>query len=179
MTEIWKDVPGFEGLYEVSSHGRLRSLGRPVLTGNGQLRRYRERTLVTPLTAAGYPHAHLRRGTSGGQTVLVHHLVAAAFIGPRPDGADVRHLNCIPADNRVENLAYGSRIENLQDSVALGRMCHGESRPAAKLSDDAVRLMRALHAAGLATHRSLAENFGVSPSVAGRAVAGHTWKHVS
>lgn len=50
----------------------------------------------------------------------VHQLVAEVFIGPCPDGQEVRHLNGDPADNRVENLAYGTRSENLRDSVRLG-----------------------------------------------------------
>lgn len=62
---------------------------------------------------------HLRVDLPG-RRVFVHQLVAEAFIGPRPDGQEVRHLNGDPADNRVQNLAYGTRSQNVADAIRHG-----------------------------------------------------------
>lgn len=51
---------------------------------------------------------------------LIHHLVAQAFIGPKPEGMEVRHANDIRDDNRAENLSYGTRSENMYDSIRNG-----------------------------------------------------------
>jgi hypothetical protein len=95
-TEEWRPVPGYEGHYEISSHGRVMSLKR------GQQRLIR----FTP-DKDGYPKFRLykdgqeRRGT-------VHILVALVFHGPRPDGLQVRHLDGDRTNARADNLAHGS-----------------------------------------------------------------------
>lgn len=63
---------------------------------------------------------HLRVELPGRDRRYVHVLVAESFIGPKPEGLEVRHLNGNPEDNRVENLAYGTRSENVLDSVKHG-----------------------------------------------------------
>jgi hypothetical protein len=74
----------------------------------------------TPLKPyVGDRAGHLRVDL-GGRRAYVHQLVAEAFIGPRPAGQEVRHLNGDPSDNRVENLAYGTRSQNVLDSVQHG-----------------------------------------------------------
>lgn len=108
-TARWAPIPGYGGRYEVSEIGGLRrSDGRHMKSwadgrpGNRYLRVY--------LSLNGVRKGH-----------RVHTLVAAAFLGPRPVGMSlVRHLNGDPFDNRVENLAYGTYSDNLEDSVAHG-----------------------------------------------------------
>lgn len=100
-TEEWRPISGFPG-YEVSSLGR-------VVSHRG--REPREIGAVV----SGYLRVRLSR-----RDVAVHALVAAAFIGPRPEGQEVRHLNGNPLDNRVQNLAYGTHSENMQDSLLHG-----------------------------------------------------------
>lgn len=117
MLEEWRDVVGHEGSYQVSNLGRVKSLIRGSgVTGS-------ERILSTPLTASGYPRVGL--GPAGARRKhLVHTLVAAAFIGPRPDGHEVRHLNGIASDVTVTNLAYGTHSTNTLDQVAHGTHPH-------------------------------------------------------
>lgn len=111
--EQWRPVPGYEGLYEVSSHGRVRSwvpwAGRPT-----------PRTLACPPNVRdGYPAVGLIR--EGRRTThKVHNLVARAFIGPRAPGEVVRHLDGDRTHNRPANLAYGSIADNAQDAIAHG-----------------------------------------------------------
>ena len=103
--EVWRPVVGAEGRYEVSSLGRVRSLLRKV-----------PQVLKPTVGTHGYMTLYIY---ADGKRRLrsVHQLVAEAFIGPRPDGVDVRHLNGVKSDCRAVNLAFGSRSQNMLDAV--------------------------------------------------------------
>lgn len=108
--EQWRPVIGFDG-YEVSNLGRIMSFRRHV-------RPYLMRgALKSP---DGYRMVQLRDGISGGRLRLVHCLVAEAFIGPRPEGSQVRHLDGDKSNNIVSNLTYGTASENAYDQVRHG-----------------------------------------------------------
>jgi HNH endonuclease/NUMOD4 motif len=105
----WADVEGFSN-YCVSSTGQVWS--RPRRRTQGGL-------LALDTTAKGYMYVTLtREGKS--RVVLVHHLVLLAFIGPRPVGLETRHLDGNAANNRRENLAWGTSSENEYDKVKCG-----------------------------------------------------------
>ncbi|MFE2967499.1 NUMOD4 motif-containing HNH endonuclease [Streptomyces sp. NPDC059340] len=106
----WRPVPGHEGNYEVSDQGDIRSRPRPRTKGG--LRR-------ATISKVGYPKVEL---WSNGrrETRFVHQIVAAAFLGPRPDGQEVRHLDGNPLNCELSNLAYGTRSENSLDKVRHG-----------------------------------------------------------
>lgn len=114
MVETWLPVPGWEDLYEVSDLGQVRSLSRMVKTrGGGQ--RISPGKVLTPGTYDD-GHKHVTFTTPGiRRTYQVHKLVLLAFVGPCPEGLQVRHLNGIPDDNRLENLTYGTPAENMAD----------------------------------------------------------------
>jgi hypothetical protein len=92
----------------------------------------------------------------------VHSLVAETFLGPRPPGSEVRHLDGDPLNNRVENLAYGTRIENAADRERHARTAHGERNGNAAIRDADARTIRLIHRAGVATQDELADAFGIS-----------------
>ena len=115
--EIWKDIPGYEGKYKVSNMGRVKSLERKVRSVNRYTRRdffrtVRERILKPGPIDTGHLYVVLGHGEAGKP---VHQLVMKAFVGEAPQGMEVRHLNGNPADNRLENLQYGTRTENILD----------------------------------------------------------------
>lgn len=113
--EIWKPVVGYEGLYEVSDHGRVRSLDRR-LPHNGHTRFFPGVILKPSSHKQGYLTVKLR----GGGRHFIHRLMAEAFI-PNPDNLPlVRHLNDVETDNRLENLAWGTWSDNSEDSVRNG-----------------------------------------------------------
>lgn len=125
MTEQWRPVEGYEGRYEVSDLGRVRSWVRWLREPDATLPR-----LLTPgLNAAGYPLVVLYKDGPSSRTV--HSLVALAFLGARPEGMEVRHLNGDSTDARAINLAYGTSSENNQDIVR-----HGRNRQASKTHCD-------------------------------------------
>lgn len=118
MPEMWKPVVGYEGLYEVSDLGNVRSVDRTVIYKTGQPRHYKGQTLKLK-PAHGYWRVELNRNGKPA-CFQVHRLVLAAFVGPLPEGKEVCHNNGNPGDNRLENLRYGTRSENQLDRVKHG-----------------------------------------------------------
>jgi len=151
--EDWRDVVGFEGKYQVSNTGRVKSFAR----GNA-------RVLKPGLTSVGYPSVVLGRGN----TNLVHSLVAEAFIGPRPAGHEVLHGDGTRDNNVLSNLRYGTRAENLADSKAHGT---GHRRMLWRMKPLAVKCAKTLHRWGC-TQKEVGEIFGQSRYVISRAVRG-------
>lgn len=114
-TERWLPVPGYEGFYEVSDHGRIRSLPRKTITG------MRGGQILQPWTRKD---AHLMVAMSvrnSQKSYLLHRLIALAFIGPPPSPAhEVCHNDGDPANNVPGNLRWGTRSDNVFDSVRHG-----------------------------------------------------------
>jgi hypothetical protein len=108
--ETWRPIDGYDGKYWVSSLGRVRSFATNRTVG---------RLLVPHVRARNYPTVNLYWGRKRSNQ-YVHQLVAHAFLGPRPDGAEVRHLDGGRFNNRADNLAYGSKSENALDAVRHG-----------------------------------------------------------
>ena len=119
--EVWRPVIGHEGKYEVSNIGRVRSVDHMVYAGEGRQRLAKGRILKPgSLRRQGHQYVNLGKGNSR----YVHQLVLEAFVGTMPDGAVTRHLNGIPTDNRVENLAWGTHLENMRDTLRHGTHYH-------------------------------------------------------
>ncbi len=117
--EIWKDIPGYEGKYQASTLGRIRSLDRRVNICHGATRLMRGRVLK-PAGQKTDPHLSVVLG-HGAAGSLVHRLVALTFHGPCPPWQEVRHLDGNPQNNRADNLAYGTRTENILDVYRVGK----------------------------------------------------------
>lgn len=122
--ERWLPVVDWEGLYEVSDRGRVRSVDRTV-PGRWGLTRLRGR-LLTPSMDGSRKRPHVQLCRCG---TVEHHqvqdLVARAFIGPRTEGHQLCHWNDISTDNRLSNLRYGTPSDNAYDKVRNGR--HNEA----------------------------------------------------
>lgn len=119
MSETWVQIPEFEGRYEVSDFGRVRSVDREVQTSNGQVRRYKG-MLLSPGRQNDFGHVTVMLGRDGGSR-CVHELVLLAFVGPPKEGQECRHLDGDGSNNKLENLCWGSKSENAKDCTRLGR----------------------------------------------------------
>jgi hypothetical protein len=122
--EVWKDIPGYEGQYQVSDMGRVKSLPRRVRCGaHGRgWRTVPEKILRPGRSTSG--HLTVTLGKRGGSR-NVHALVLQAFLGPAPYGTEVCHNNGNPEDNRLRNLRYDTRSENIKDVLRQGGSWHG------------------------------------------------------
>jgi len=118
--EQWVPIPGYETLYEISDSGRVRSLSRIVHYKDGRSVTIDGRYLSQAQFASGHLGVMLYRNTTP-RRFSVHRLVLLAFVGPGPDGAVCRHLNDNPADNRLDNLRWGTVSDNMRDRVSNGR----------------------------------------------------------
>lgn len=120
-TVEWRPVVGYEGMYEVSNQGQVKSLPRPYPPDPlGRKTRINHGRVMVPHAGGRYVTVKLTRDGAA-RTKYVHHLVAAAFVGPRPAGMDVCHNNGQHQDNRAENLRYDTHSANAFDSVRHGR----------------------------------------------------------
>jgi NUMOD4 motif/HNH endonuclease len=125
--ERWRPVPGYEGAYEVSDLGRVRSLRRTVIRSNGRATVVRQRILRQSQYVADGRGTYRRVVLSkGGQAknFTVHILVMIAFVGPRPQGMDICHENGDGKDNRLVNLRYDTHKANMADTVRHGTHPH-------------------------------------------------------
>lgn len=144
----WRSVKGYEGLYRVSNDGLVESLPRTVKRSDGRVLKFKGKRLKGTPNWHGYPEVRLP-GSRRGCAITIHTLVLTAFVGPRPEGMECRHLNGIRTDNRVENLAWGTLKENTADKALHGMTTKGrpsktkgEKHGMAKFTDDEVTIIR-------------------------------------
>ena len=118
-TEEWRDIPGWEGYYQASSEGRVRSLDRWVDNGNGG--HIRPGTVLKSAKTGKQDHQGVALCRDARyKTFRVHQLVMWAFVGPQEDGIDVCHWDGNPANNALSNLRYGTRADNAADKLRHG-----------------------------------------------------------
>lgn len=157
MSEIWKDIPGYEGKYQVSNCGRVRSVnyvvgGKNHYTGGIFYREIQGRILKPgKYTKFGHLSVVLGKNQNGSP---VHQLVMKTFVGEAPEGMEVLHTNGIASDNRLSNLRYVTRTENILDVYRQGKKWK-------KLSVDDVYLIRFYFICGF-TGISIAAVFNIS-----------------
>lgn len=111
----WRPIEGYEGRYDVSTDGRIRSWDAKMDAKSG----FMPCLMVPQKNKLGYFTVNLTKDQKA-KTAHVHHLVAAAFIGPRPDGLLVLHGDGDKANNSQGNLRYGTHQDNYQDAVRHG-----------------------------------------------------------
>jgi hypothetical protein len=182
--EVWREASGFPN-YLISNYGRIYSKPRTIAR-KGSAPVYTDRNrdstaahtitrdgrFMNPSLSKGYPRVTLRRD---GQThyVFAHQLLLLSFVGPVPEGQEVRHRNDKRADCRLSNLEYGTRAQNIADCKKNGGFRNG----AAHLDEKTVRDIfskRETH-----TALSVAREFSVSPSTIESIFNGRTWTHLN
>ena len=117
--EIWKDIPEYEGVYQVSNLGRIRSLDREITYANRKTGLYKGRIMKLKMSKYGYVVFHFSVDNKK-KAISVHRLVAETFI-PNPDNKPcVNHIDCNRANNKVSNLEWCTHKENVQHSIKCG-----------------------------------------------------------
>lgn len=175
--EIWKDIPGYEGRYQVSTRGRVKTLARKVLRG-GFWRNKQEKLKEGRVNDAGYVAVTLFKGDKG-KTFLVHTLVLLTFIGPCPEGMECRHFpDSTRTNNNVENLSWGTRKENYADKKFHGTWQQGSRIGTSKLTEEEVAEIKMLLKERRLSQVKIAERYGVTHRVIGRILHEQSWAHV-
>lgn len=180
MAETWKSVVGFDGLYEISDHGGVRSVDRVI-------RRYTRFSKIVPVSRRGVPIAS--RAVAGGYRmvnlsrdniiswILVHRAVLSAFIGPCPEGLEGCHDDGDRANNRLDNLRWDTHVANLEDRDAHGTTAKGSTQGGALLTELQVVAIRTLDPC-----RGLAKKIALLLNVKERTIKsvlwGESWTHV-
>jgi hypothetical protein len=163
MNEEWRQVSGYDG-YEVSNLGRVRSW-RIGGRGNHNFR-------ITPriLKPGTHPDGYRQLWLSVNGVLTfryVHHLVLEAFVGACPEGLLTRHLDGDPANNRLDNIVWGTDEENWRDQLRHGRDTRGSKNWLAKFTDQQVVDIRRRLSNG-ERGSDLARELDVAPSTISR-----------
>jgi hypothetical protein len=166
-SERWLPIDGWPG-YEISNAGRLRSWKKSRRHPDEAL----PRILSTYTLPRGYRCVKLKdRGRKW--SAYIHRLVLSAFVGTAPAGQECRHLNGDPADNRLTNLAWGTKRENQTDIDRHGNRVKGERQHCAMSENTARGLL-----AHPGSHADAARAFGVRYHAAYNIRTRRTWRHL-
>ena len=176
MTEEWKDIEGYDGFFQVSNLGRVKSAG-----GQRGTCYRKERIRSLSIAKDGYVKVRLQCDDKD-KTVKVHRLVAEAFI-PNPEGKDtVNHIDGDKTNNSVDNLEWIDRSEQMYHAYKLGlkESRVGSNNSNAKLTDEQVREIRRLYVPQSVEYGTVAlgKKYGVSNRVIGLIVRGRAYKNV-
>lgn len=173
MTEEWRAIPSWEGKYEASDLGRIRSHDR-LCAARGEGMALRRGRILVPVAKQGRYLAVTLADRERREQHLVHVLVLRTFKGEAPDGMIGCHEDDDKANNLLSNLYWGTHQSNVEDRIRNIGDWKGERHSQAKLTEDAVYYIRASSERGV----DLAERFGVHPGHISSIRKRKTWKHI-
>ena len=168
--EIWKDVVGYEGVYSVSNHGRIRRDKPAERTKPGYI-------IKNSTNTHGYVQACLSNGDIS-RTHTVHKLVAEAFIMPRPKGMTINHKDRNKQNNTLGNLEYLSLRDNVHHNMKSGNYLVGEKHYRAKLKEPQVLEIRRKYQGTRKSLVELSNEYGVSTNSISAIVYRINWRHI-
>ena len=172
----WKPIPSFEGLYEVSDAGQVKSLSRVETTSAGWTRTKNEKLLKQFSDRYGRLYVDVCSRYKRHRW-YIHRLVLTAFCGPCPEGMEACHNDGNQTNNCLSNLRWDTHVSNLSDKINHGTHIKGEAHKKSKLKPADIYKIRELRNCGL-TQQSIAETFNVSRRLIGGILSGSKWAHL-
>lgn len=176
--EVWKPIGILCGFYEVSSYGRIRSIGRMIVSRNGVIRKLERHILKPRIGRNGYYGLTLQRN---GEKFYpdVHRLVAETFLDNYNDSFVVNHKNGNKRDNRVCNLEWVSPRRNTEHAIENGlRKDIGQGSKLSKLTETQVIEMRKLYFSDNMKVVDIALKFGISKGYVPLIMSRRRWAHI-
>jgi hypothetical protein len=175
MQEIWKYIPQYDKKYQISDDGKIKSL----------INRYGNicnKILKPSMDRDGYLLIRLYKNQNN-KTYKVHRLVLETFVGPCPLGMECRHIDDNRANNKLNNLRWGTHKENIQDSIQKGtHYCSGHRGSTftfAKLNEKQVRIIKYLLKEGYLTQKEIAKIFDVNPRTISAIKNNISWNYIN
>ncbi len=177
MIEIWVSVQGFDGLYEVSNLGRVKSCARVVADSRTGTRTRSEKLLKLTQDSAGYLKVTLYKGTSYKEVWKVHRLVAYHFCPKLPGNEVVNHIDNNKTNNIFSNLEWTTSLGNNQHMMAQGReyFPSGDESSSAKVTSSQVAEILRMSSEGM-SQTKIGNLFGISQQQISKIVTGKRWK---
>jgi HNH endonuclease/NUMOD4 motif len=177
VNELWIDVVGYEGFYQVSPLGYIRSVDRVITSKEGKAWKSRpmKGCVLKPCPYGRCKHLGVTLCVNGFKKMhFVHKLVMLSFVGVCPDGKEVRHLDGNVNNNKLSNLAYGTPKENQADRILHGTDCRGSRNPIAVLVEqDVIDIKRRLRLNE--RNIDIARLYGVTPTAISLIRRGINW----
>lgn len=179
--EFWRDIKGYEGLYQASNFGRIKSLDRyddHIQSGRYYsnvpvIRKMPAKLLVGGINNGGYRSITLCKGAVRVQK-LVHRIIADTFIVNHDEKSEVNHINGIKTDNRLENLEWATRQENASHARENNLYRSGELNGSAKFKEGDILDIRNQYSNG-STIKALADKYGCCHANMRKIVMRETW----
>jgi hypothetical protein len=177
MKEEWRDIPEYEGFYQASNYGRIKSLSRYVVSGKsrrfieGRIRKQRK-------DLKGYLSLSLHKNKKE-KSFKVHRIVLTVFDRPPKEGEEGNHKDGNKSNNYLENIEWVTHKQNCEhrDNI-LGKHQRGENNNQAELTEEQIKGIGILLKEGKLLQKEIAEKFNVSGMNIGRIKTGKLWSHV-
>lgn len=180
MNEIWKDIKGYEGYYQVSNFGRVKSLARVVIGKNNRKYDIKEKIVKSRIHQNGYLFVHLCKNGKK-KHLSIHRLLAQAFIPNLENKPEVNHKDGNKENNRVENLEWATSKENVHHAFRTGLkiMTKGEKCSWSKLTEKQVsEIKKELKNCYYGAYVKLGKKYNVCPETIRAIKLNKTWKHI-
>jgi len=173
--EVWKSIKGYEGFYEVSTLGNVKSLDRKIIFSDGRIRFFKGKFLNPAKTKTGYLFIGLKKSGSIKQMYL-HRIVAESFIFNKELKETVNHIDGNKQNNNLINLEWNTRKENTQHAYDTGLIKKGENGCWSKLKESEVLQIR--NNIELLSNTELSIKFKVSKSLIGNIKRRKIWTYI-
>ena len=176
--EVWADVDGYEGTYQISNLGNVKSLDRVTTRKNGRKLTIKGQLLRQQKNHRGYLRVKLKLNGKE-RAFSAHRLVAQAFLPNLENKPQVNHLNGIKYDNNVCNLEWCTQAENIEHAFANGLMAVGERHGNSRLTLEQVIFIKQLLELRENSITDIAKRFMVGVSTIHDIKSGRQWKHIA
>lgn len=179
--EIWKQIIGYEGRYEVSSYGRVKSCAKEWLAcGNRKVQRRKPDSILKTQIHNNYPRATLTDIGGNKKSYSVHRLVGIHFINNPNNYPIINHLDSNRENNYYKNLEWttykGNAIHAFKNGNRKGRV--GKDNPQSRYREQDIIIIRKLAEDGYYSQEQIAKMFNDNQSNIGRIILRQRWKHI-